>query len=216
MSGAGMSSFGPMNGARSAVNRRVIRDELGRATARAGCSARRPSRRRTGRRSSAHFQVIHIASAAHSPRLTSRVVADAALRRPEHGRVLHAVGRERADAAVVERDRQREDHGPLGVAEPLGHRLPGSPARTSARSSCARACRKSGVSHSSAGDGVGDLDHGADYTTARCRPPDCGPRDRECRVMPGEGIEPPRPRGAPGFKPSASDQFRHPGGAAKG
>src|SRR3954452_14826967 len=30
--------------------------------------------------------------------------------------------------------------------------------------------------------------------------------------MPGEGVEPPCPRGAPGFKPGASDQFRHPGG----
>ncbi len=33
----------------------------------AGCSGRRLSRRRTGSRSNAHFQVIHIASAAHSP-----------------------------------------------------------------------------------------------------------------------------------------------------
>src|SRR5436190_9435581 len=30
-------------------------------------------------------------------------------------------------------------------------------------------------------------------------------------VVPGEGIEPPCPRRAPGFKPGASDQFRHPG-----
>jgi hypothetical protein len=30
--------------------------------------------------------------------------------------------------------------------------------------------------------------------------------------MPGEGVEPPCPKGTLGFKPSASDQFRHPGG----
>ena len=71
---------------RREVGREPARDprELGAARARAGCSARRPSRRRTGSRSSAHFQVIHIASAAHSPRLTCGVVANAALRRPEH------------------------------------------------------------------------------------------------------------------------------------
>ena len=71
-----------------------------------------------------------------------RVVADAALRRPEHRRVLHAVGRERPDGAVVQLDRQRQDHGPLGVAKPLGDRLGDArPARAPARAEPAPAGR---------------------------------------------------------------------------
>ncbi len=34
--------------------------------------------------------------------------------------MLDAVGRERPDGAVVELDRQREDHRALGIAQPLG------------------------------------------------------------------------------------------------
>ena len=70
MSGAGMSSCGPMNGASSAVKRRVIR-------ASSACDSSRALQRTPpfappyGRRSSAHFHVIHIASAAHSPRSTA-------------------------------------------------------------------------------------------------------------------------------------------------
>ena len=45
------------------------------------------------------------------------VVADAALRRPEHGRVLHPVGRKRGDRPVVEANRQRQDHRTLRMAE---------------------------------------------------------------------------------------------------
>ena len=49
-----------------------------------------------------------------------RVVADAALRRAEHGRVLDAVAGEDDAAAVVHPDRDGEHDRALGVAEPLG------------------------------------------------------------------------------------------------
>ena len=69
MSGAGMSCCGPMKFISSAVKRRVMR-------ASSFCESSRGSQRTPpfappyGSRSSAHFQVIHIASAAHSPRST--------------------------------------------------------------------------------------------------------------------------------------------------
>ena len=111
MSGAGMSSCGPMNGASSAVKRRVMR-------ASSPCESMRGLQRTPpfappyGRRSNAHFHVIHIASAAHSPRSTLVVVADTALRRPEHRRVLDAIGGERRVAAVVQPHRERQDRPP--------------------------------------------------------------------------------------------------------
>ena len=52
-----------------------------------------------------------------------RVVADAALRRPEHRRVLDAVAGEDDAAAVVELDRHGEHDRALGVAQPLGDRV---------------------------------------------------------------------------------------------
>ena len=73
-----------------------------------------------GSRSSAHFHVIHIASAAHSPSVDLGVVADAALRRPEHARVLDAVAGEDDAAAVVEPHRAADDERALRVAQPLG------------------------------------------------------------------------------------------------
>ena len=52
-----------------------------------------------------------------------RVVADAALRRPEHGGVLDAVAGEDDAPAVVELDRDGEHDRALGVAETLGDRV---------------------------------------------------------------------------------------------
>ena len=70
MSGAGMSSCGPMTGSSSEVKRRVS------ALTSAGDSSRGSQRTPPfappyGSRRSAHFQVIQIASAAHSPSDTS-------------------------------------------------------------------------------------------------------------------------------------------------
>ena len=76
-----------------------------------------------GSRSSAHFHVIHDASAAHSPSDTLCVVADAALRRAEHRGVLHAVAGEDLDRAVVATERHRDHQRSLGIAQPLGHQL---------------------------------------------------------------------------------------------
>ena len=47
------------------------------------------------------------------------VVANAALRRPEHGRVLHAVGRERRVRAVVHPHREGQDQRALGSTQAL-------------------------------------------------------------------------------------------------
>ncbi len=38
---------------------------------------------------------------------------------------------------------------------------------------------------------------------------------QSARLVPGEGLEPPRPYRTAGFKPAASDQFRHPGTGAR-
>ncbi len=70
MSGAGMSSCGPMNGRSSDVKRRVRRsisaDDISR-----GLQRTPPFAPPYGRRSNAHFHVIQTASAAHSPSETS-------------------------------------------------------------------------------------------------------------------------------------------------
>ena len=70
MSGAGMSSWGPMNGRSSEVNRRVSRSSSPRDSSR-GLQRTPPFAPPYGRRSSAHFHVIQTASAAHSPSETS-------------------------------------------------------------------------------------------------------------------------------------------------
>ena len=70
MSGAGMSSCGPMIGSSSEVNRRVSRSSSPGDISR-GLQRTPPFAPPYGRRRSAHFHVIHTASAAHSPRLTS-------------------------------------------------------------------------------------------------------------------------------------------------
>ena len=70
MSGAGMSSWGPMKGRSSDVNRRVSRSTSVIDSSR-GSQRTPPFAPPYGRRRSAHFHVIHIASAAHSPRSTS-------------------------------------------------------------------------------------------------------------------------------------------------
>jgi hypothetical protein len=70
MSGAGMSFCGPMIGSSSEVKRRVIFcssfDESS-----SGLQRTPPFAPPYGSRRSAHFHVIHIASAAHSPSVTS-------------------------------------------------------------------------------------------------------------------------------------------------
>ena len=70
MSGAGMSSCGPMIGSSSEVNLRVIFCSSSSERSR-GLQRTPPLAPPYGSRSSAHFQVIHIASAAHSPSVTS-------------------------------------------------------------------------------------------------------------------------------------------------
>ena len=69
MSGAGMSSFGPMMGSSSDVNRLVSRSS---SPSDMLCGSQRtpPFAPPYGKRSSEHFHVIHIASAAHSPSVT--------------------------------------------------------------------------------------------------------------------------------------------------
>jgi hypothetical protein len=52
-----------------------------------------------------------------------RVVADSALRRTEHARVLDAVGRKDVDRTLVAANRNRHHHSTLWVAEPLRDRL---------------------------------------------------------------------------------------------
>ena len=66
MSGAGMSSCGPITGSSSAVNRRVTAWSSRSESAR-GSQRMPPLAPPYGSRRSAHFQVIHIDSAAHSP-----------------------------------------------------------------------------------------------------------------------------------------------------
>ena len=69
MSGAGMSSCGPITDIISAVKRRVSRWSSAADSSR-GLQRTPPLAPPYGSRSSAHFQVIHIASAAHSPSVT--------------------------------------------------------------------------------------------------------------------------------------------------
>ena len=118
MSGAGMSSCGPMNGG---LGREPARDPLGArdGTAPWGCSARhlgpavgQPQQRTLPRHP-------HCEGGALAERDT-RVVADPTLRRPHHARVLHAVAGEDDPRAVVELHRAGDDDRPLGVTEPLG------------------------------------------------------------------------------------------------
>ena len=70
MSGAGMSSCGPMIGRSSEVKRRVS-PSSSRIDIWRGLQRTPPLAPPYGRRSSAHFQVIQTASAAHSPSETS-------------------------------------------------------------------------------------------------------------------------------------------------
>jgi len=70
MSGAGMSSCGPMIGRSSDVKRRVNRSSSASERLR-GSQRTPPLAPPYGSLSSEHFQVIHIASAAHSPSVTS-------------------------------------------------------------------------------------------------------------------------------------------------
>ena len=66
MSGAGMSICGPITSTSSEVNRRVSRSS---SPSDSACGSQRmpPFAPPYGSRRSAHFHVIHVASAAHSP-----------------------------------------------------------------------------------------------------------------------------------------------------
>ena len=66
MSGAGMSRSGPMIGKISDAYRRVTRSSS-RSESRFGSQRTPPFAPPNGRPTSAHLNVIHIASAAHSP-----------------------------------------------------------------------------------------------------------------------------------------------------
>ena len=70
MSGAAMSSCGPMIGSSSEVKRRVS-PSSSRGDIWRGLQRTPPLAPPYGRRSSAHFHVIQTASAAHSPSVTS-------------------------------------------------------------------------------------------------------------------------------------------------
>ena len=70
MSGAGMSVSGPISRTSSCVKRRVSRS-TSRGDSSRGLQRMPPFAPPYGRRSSAHFHVIHVASAAHSPSETS-------------------------------------------------------------------------------------------------------------------------------------------------
>ena len=115
------------------------------------------------------------------------VVADAALRRPEHGRVLDAVAGEDDAAAVVELDRDGEHDRPLGVAQPLGDGGgdvgdTAAPARTGRRRSRRAGCPTRGA-----------------YVQ---RLPRSWPRQGSVKTrfrMPGAGVEPARPQEAGRF-----------------
>ena len=147
MSGAGMSSCGP-----------IIGSELG------GEAARQPlelAQRQLARVAAdaalraAVGQAQERALPGHPHRERRalaerhlRVVADAALRRAEHGRVLDAVAGEDRAAAVVEPDRHGDHDRALRVAQAARRRHRETSAYGSACSNCAIAVPKSGVSHS--------------------------------------------------------------------
>ncbi len=119
MSGAGMSSFGPMIGRSSEVNRRVSR------------SSSPPERVRGVAADAALRAAVRQAQERALPRhphgergaLAERdlgVVADAALRRAHDARVLDAVAGEHDALARVHADRHRDHRGALRKAEALG------------------------------------------------------------------------------------------------
>ena len=119
MSGAGMSFSGPITGSSSIVKRRVRRwssslRHLPRVAANAalGAAVRQPQERALPRHP-------HRERGALAERHV-RVVADTALRRPEHARVQDAVAREDGPAAVVHPHRDADHDRALGIAEALG------------------------------------------------------------------------------------------------
>ena len=118
MSGAGMSVCGPISRTSSDVKRRVSRSS---SRCDSACASQRmpPFAPPYGSRSSAHFHVIHDRERRALAERHLRVVADAALRRPEHGRVLHAVAREDLDRAVVAAQRHATITARSGKLEPL-------------------------------------------------------------------------------------------------
>ena len=123
------------------------------------------------------------------------VVADAALRRPEHRRVLHAVGRERPYRPVVHPHRQGQDHCPLGQAQALRDVLRDARVRRRLLELRAGLPVERRVPLEP-GRGRRNLDHGADSTPGRPQTAGCAPQTRgRSGRMPGEGLEPPRPEG---------------------
>ena len=138
-----------------------------------------------------------------------RVVANAALRRAEHARVLHPVAGEDDARAVVELDRARDDDRPLGVAEPLGDPRVDVRVRDGLVELRDRRAVERRVELE-----VGErrdvlcARHGAVSVS--------GTVHRELAALApswcaGAGSRTPMSRRTAGFKPAASDQFRHPG-----
>src|SRR5512133_3808072 len=110
MSGAGMSCWGPSTGRSSDVKRRVSACSSS-ADAALGSAVREP-------------QQSALPGHPHRERRTLaeidlRVVANAALRRAEHARVLNAIAREDPPASVVELNRDADNERTLRIAQPL-------------------------------------------------------------------------------------------------
>ena len=142
-----------------------------------------------------------------------RVVADAALRRAHHARVLHAVAGEDDARAVVELHRARDDDRALRVPEALGDtgvhiRVRHGLVELRDR----RAVERRVVFEVGERRDVLGARHGAlSVSPTRCA--DFSRTPERCR---GWESNPDVPNGTAGFKPAASDQFRHPGGCRGG
>ena len=119
MSGAGMSVCGPISRISSDVKRRVSFSSSrcesawrSHADPALRAAVRQPQQRALPRHPGGERGAL--------AERDLGVVADAALRRAEHGRVLDAVAGEDLDRAVVAAERDADDDRALGVAEPLG------------------------------------------------------------------------------------------------
>ena len=148
-----------------------------------------------------------------------RVVADAALRRPDDARVLHAVAGEDDARAVVQPDRAGDDDRPLRMAQPLGDagvdvRVRHGLVELRDR----RAVERRVVLEVGERRDVLGARHRAVSVTGDWPRRGLSPArltGRPVGTAPpgaGAGSRTQMSRGTAGFKPAASDQFRHPGG----
>ena len=208
MSGAGMSISGPMNGARSLVKRRVTR-------ATSACDMR--------------------------PRVAADAALGAAVREPQQRALPGHPHRERRAFAEVDARRRSEcrpssARAPTSAARgrrgtsgrsrrragPAARGSPPAPGSAAARRRARRCRRTAGPARAASAPARRAA------CPTRAAEPNAGPRPCEdctpvlevvCLAwqrMPGEGIEPPRPQRAPGFKPGASTSSATPAGAAQG